>query len=258
MQRSGKPKAPPAGDRPLKTLDRVLSKAGIGSRRDAADLIRAGRVAVNGRTSRDPDQWVDLELDSITLDRLPLQSATRTYWMLNKPPGYLTTYKHPQGRATVYDLLPDTVGWVFPIGRLDLDTSGLLLMTNDSAFAEMIMNPAFHVPKTYLVTAEGPIGDEQLATLREGVELSDGLTRPAQIARVDEHPDRTTLELTITEGRNRQVRRMLEAVGSRVVELERIAIGALTLGTLERGAIRPLDSQEVQRLRAAATGESSR
>ena len=162
MQRSRKVKAPPPGDRPLKTLDRVLSKAGLGSRRDATELIRDGRVTVNTLTVRDPDQWIDIEKDSVSVDGTPLRSATRTYWMLNKPIGYLTTYRHPHGRATVYDLLPEEIGWVFPIGRLDLETSGLLLMTNDSAFAESIMNPEYHVPKTYRVLAAGSLGEEQL------------------------------------------------------------------------------------------------
>lgn len=253
MQRHGKVAPPPPGDRPLKTLDRVLSKAGIGSRRDASELIRSGRVAVNGRVVRNPDEWIDLQKDAVMLDRLPIQNAIRTYWMLNKPAGYLTTYRHPHGRATVYDLLPEHVGWVFPVGRLDLDTSGLLLMTNDSSFAEKIMNPEFHVPKTYRVIAEGRLGQEQLRTLEQGVELQDGSTRPALVSVVGEREELTTLDLTITEGRNRQVRRMIEAVGSGVLELERIAVGSLSLGGLERGAVRPLEEREVLQLLEAAT-----
>lgn len=248
-------KAPPPGDRPLKTLDRVLSKAGVGSRREAREIVAEGRVDVNGVIAASADQWVDLERDRIRLDGRPLETAERIYLMLNKPAGYLTTYRHPTGRATVYELLPGHIGWVFPVGRLDLDTTGLLLMTNDSHFAQRIMSPDYHVPKTYRVTAEGKLDEAQFTTLREGVELNDGRTRPAMLSATAIAADRTTFELTITEGRNRQVRRMLEAVGSRVLELERIAVGPLHLGNLPQGQTRPLASEEVEGLLATAADD---
>lgn len=245
---SHKVPAPPKGDRRLKTIDRVLSKAGIGSRRDAVDLVREGAVTVNGEAIRNPDTWIDLDRDVVAVNGTPLQSAARAYWMLNKPPGYLTTYRHPTGRATIYDLVPAHAGWLFPVGRLDLDTSGLLLMTNDSDFSESIANPAFHVPKTYRLTADGRLGEGQLGRLRDGLMLDDGPTRPAIVTSVEKHAQWTQLDITITEGRNRQVRRMLEAVGSEVRTLRRIAIGALVLGDLEEGSMRTLLTSEVEEL----------
>src|SRR5436305_8540101 len=154
-------KKPPSGDRPLKTLERVLSKAGAGSRTEARKWIGAGRVKVNGRVVQSPDAWIDLERDRILLDDQPLQREERVYLLMHKPAGYLTTYRDPQGRKTVYDLLPDRDRYLFPVGRLDLDTSGLLILTNDAQFAERMTNPDFHIPKPYGVKASMPLSDEQ-------------------------------------------------------------------------------------------------
>jgi 23S rRNA pseudouridine2605 synthase len=246
-----------AGQRPLKTLERVLSKAGAGSRTEARSWIGAGRVAVNGRVVRNPDHWVDLERDRVSLDGKPLRRAQRVYLLLYKPKGYLTTYKDPEGRPTVYDLIKDVKPWVFPVGRLDLNTSGLLLMTNDSQFAERVTNPAHKVPKTYLVKSGTRLTDEQLEQLRRGVALSDGPTRPAVVTRLRDSGNHTFLEITITEGRNRQVRRMLEAVGSRVLKLVRTAIGPLEIAGLQIGAHRLLTPAEIEAL-AGRRGGSSR
>ena len=237
--------------RPLKTLDRVLSKAGVGSRVEASHWVRAGRVQVNGRVVRDPDRWIDMERDRVRLDGRPLQARERVYLLLYKPAGYLTTYRDPHGRPTVYDLLEDVGTFVSPVGRLDLDTSGLLLMTNDTQFAERVTNPESHVPKTYLVKASALLTDEQLQRLRDGVVLSDGPTRPAQVARVRDSVKYTHFELTLTEGRNRQVRRMVEALGLTVVKLVRVRIGAVRIGTLAIGKWRMLSQAEVRSLRAA-------
>ena len=245
MRRS--PYPPAAAKRPLKTLDRVLSKAGAGSRTEARAWIGAGRVAVNGRVIQTPDHWVDLQRDKVTLDGQPLRKAKPLYLLLYKPKGYLTTFKDPEGRPTVYNLLED-VPHVVPVGRLDLDTSGLLILTNDTQFAERIMNPEYKVAKTYLVKAAGVLTDEQLEQLRNGVELSDGMTSPAIVQRVRDRDKSTFLEITITEGRNRQVRRMLEAVGSRVRKLVRTAIGDIGIGELEIGKWRELTSKEVRLL----------
>lgn len=234
----------PPGDRPLKTLERVLSKAGIGSRSEARRWIAAGRVTVGERVVRDPDHWVDLERDRIAFDGKPLPSVQRIYLLLHKPVGYLTTYRDPEGRPTVYDLLPDRGQYVFPVGRLDLDTSGLLIMTNDTQFAERMTNPDYHIPKTYLVKASLPLSDEQLEQLRSGIELHDGPTRPAAVTRVNPR----TFEITITEGRNRQVRRMVEALGAKVEKLTRIAIGSLQLGEMDSGSMRELTAEELRAL----------
>ncbi len=231
----------------LKTLERVLSKAGVGSRTEARAWISEGRVAVNGKVERDPDRWVAIDRDRVAFDGKPLRAAKRLYLLLYKPTGYLTTYKDPGNRPTVYDLLRDVEQFVSPVGRLDLDTSGLLLLTNDNQFAERLTNPAYKIPKTYLVKASTLLTDEQLEMLRRGVELEDGPTRPAAVTRVKDTA-RTTFELTITEGRNRQVRRMVEAVGSKVLKLVRVAIGPLRIGELPIGTWRALAKAEVDSL----------
>ncbi len=241
-------KAPPPGDRPLKTLERVLSKSGLGSRTEARKWIGAGRVKVNGRVEGDPNRWVDLERDRILFDDQPLAKAASTYLLLHKPAGYLTTYKDPEGRKTIYDLLPDRDRYLFPVGRLDLDTSGLLILTNDTAFAERLTNPDYHVPKTYRVKASKVLSDEQLDELRRGMRLKDGPTRPAIVERIGP----ATFTITITEGRNRQVRRMVEALGAKVEKLVRIAIGPIAIGELPLGATRALTPEEVAQLSTIA------
>lgn len=242
-------KAPPPGDRPLKTLERVLSKAGLGSRSEARRWVGEGRVKVNGRVAGNPDAWVDLERDRITIDDRPIEQAAPTYLLLNKPTGYITTYRDPQGRKTIYDLLPDRDRYLFSVGRLDLDTSGLLILTNDTAFAERLTNPDYKVPKTYRVKASRQLSDADLERLRTGIELRDGMTRPAIVERIGNPGGKTVFEITITEGRNRQVRRMVEALDVKVVTLVRIAIGSIVLDDLEAGATRELTAEEVRVLR---------
>ncbi len=233
-----------------KTLDRILSRAGLGSRTDARKWIAEGRVSVNGRKSQNPDAWFDPEHDRITFDGKPLRAARKIYLLLYKPKGYLTTYKDPEGRPTIYDLLSDQPGWIFPAGRLDQDTSGLLVLTNDTAFGDYVTDPESHVPKTYLVKASALLIDEQLQQLRDGIQLSDGPTRPAQVTRIRDSPRFTFFEITITEGRNRQVRRMVEALGAKVLKLVRTKFGAIQIGGLEIGKTRPLTQEEVRALRA--------
>jgi pseudouridine synthase len=244
-----RPQAKRGSARPkLKTLERIFSKTGAGSRTEARSWIGAGRVRVNGTIVRNPDHWIDPERDRVTLDGKALRPAAKTYILLYKPKGYLTTYRDPEGRPTVYDLVADAGGWLSPVGRLDLDTSGLLLMTNDTAFGERIMNPDHKVPKTYQVKAATLLTDEQLDQLRRGVMLHDGPTRPADVQRVRDGARHTFLEITIAEGRNRQVRRMLEAVGSKVLKLVRTAIGPVGIGGLEIGKWRELTEDEVKGL----------
>jgi pseudouridine synthase len=244
------PARPPAGatKRPLKTLERVLSKAGLGSRTEARSWIHAGRVTVNGKATLNPDQWVDMQRDKVRFDGKPLETRERVYVLLYKPAGYLTTYKDPKGRPTVYDLVKGVGTFLSPVGRLDLDTSGLLLMTNDNRLAERVTNPESHVPKTYLVTASPALSDEQLQRLRDGLELSDGPTRPAQVTRVRDSETSTDFEIVLTEGRNRQVRRMVEALDAKVLELVRIKVGPLTIGRLPVGKWRLLTAAEVKSL----------
>jgi 23S rRNA pseudouridine2605 synthase len=245
-----KKKAPSAQPR-LKTLDRMLSKAGIASRTETREWITRGRLKVNGRTVRDPETWVDPERDRILFDGKPLRPPRKMHLVLYKPKGYITSYKDPQGRPTVYDLLAGFPHYVFPVGRLDQDTSGLLLLTNDTEFAEHVTNPEHHVPKTYLVKASAVLDEAALDRLRQGLELKDGPTRPAEV-RLMRHGARTTFfEITISEGRNRQVRRMVEALGAQVLKLVRIAIGTLRIGTLPIGKFRALSAEEVRMLRRA-------
>jgi 23S rRNA pseudouridine2605 synthase len=246
------PARPPTSQkkRPLKTLERVLSKAGLGSRTEARSWIHAGRATVNGKDTRNPDQWVDLERDRVRFDGKPLEVRERVYVLLYKPTGYLTTYKDPDGRPTVYELVKDVGTFLSPVGRLDLDTSGLLLMTNDNRLAERVTNPESHVPKTYLVKATPALSDDQLQRLRDGVELSDGPTRPAEVRRVRDSEKYTHFEIVLTEGRNRQVRRMVEALDAKVLKLVRIKLGPIAIGTLAIGKWRALTPREVAALRS--------
>jgi 23S rRNA pseudouridine2605 synthase len=242
--------------RPLKTLERVLSKAGVGSRTDARAWVAQGRVKVNGKITRDPDLWIDMHRDRVRLDDKPLEPRARVYVLLYKPPGYLTTYKDPKGRPTVYDLVAAVGTFVSPVGRLDLDTSGLLLMTNDTQFAERVTNPVSHVPKTYLVKASTVLTDSQLQTLRDGIELADGMTRPALVRRLRDSGKYTHLEITLTEGRNRQVRRMIEALGARVLKLVRIRIGPISIGSLPIGKWRLLTRREIAAFTASKRADA--
>ena len=191
---------------------------------------------------------MDFARDRVTLDDKPVQAGKKIYLLLYKPKGYLTAYKDPDGRPTVYDLMSAVDQWVFPVGRLDLDTSGLLILTNDSQFAERLTNPAHKAPKTYQVKASTLLNNEQLDNLRRGVTLNDGPTRPAIVKRLRDSAKYTHLEITLTEGRNRQVRRMIEAVGSKVLKLVRTAIGPVRIGDLPIGKHRLLTEEEIRQL----------
>ena len=251
-------KAQVESKRPLKTLERVLSKAGLGSRVEARSWIHAGRVQVNGKVLRNPDHWVDMQRDRVRFDDKPLVVRERMYLLLYKPSGYLTTYKDPEGRPTVYDLIADIGTFLSPVGRLDLDTSGLLLMTNDNRFAGRVTNPQSHVPKTYLVKASTQLTDAHLQQLRDGIDLADGPTRPAVVRRVRDSAKYTHFEVTLTEGRNRQVRRMVEALGAKVLKLVRVKVGPIAIGTLPIGQWRLLTPGEVAALMGTAARSERR
>lgn len=234
-----------------KTLDRLLSRAGLCSRSEAQALVRAGRAQVNGRIVRDPETWVDAVRDRVLVDGAPLRARGKEVWALHKPVGYVTTAADEMGRDTVYALLPADATWLGPVGRLDQDSSGLLLFTNDSDLAHAITAPASKLPKTYEVRCKGPLRDEQLERLRRGVMLPDGPTLPCTVVRLDDDDRSTRIRIVLTEGRNRQIRRMVQAVGSRVHTLHRVQIGPLLLGDMPEGACRKLANDEVQQLRAA-------
>jgi 23S rRNA pseudouridine2605 synthase len=227
-------------------LNAWLARAGVASRRKADDLIKAGRVTVNGAPGE--LNTVVQPTDDVSLDGRPLATQELAYVLLHKPAKTVTTASDPQGRRTVVDLV-DHPSRVVPVGRLDADTTGLLLLTNDGELAHRLTHPSFEVPKTYRALVERPpVGEPALRALREGVELDDGLTAPARVRRLA--PD--ALELTIHEGRKRQVRRMCAAVGHPVRTLERVRFGSLELGDLAPGAHRRLAAAEVERLREAA------
>jgi 23S rRNA pseudouridine2605 synthase len=227
-------------------LGKFLAHAGIASRRRAEDLVHAGRVSVGGITVRDPARDVD-ERSDVAVDGEPVSGAEpHEIWALHKPAGVVSTAKDTHGRRTVLDLVSQAKGRLYPVGRLDADTTGLILITNDGDLANRLMHPSFEVPKTYRVrVAKPPVREGALQALRNGVELEDGMTAPALVRRL--HADQ--LDITIHEGRKRQVRRMCEAVGHPVKEIERTAFGPLRLGTLPRGQARRLTPAETQRLR---------
>jgi 23S rRNA pseudouridine2605 synthase len=233
------------------SLARALSKFGVCSRSEAARWIEAGRVRVGGQVVTSPGRWIDPRRERVTVDGRPVQDDTeRIVILFHKPPGLLTTRLDPGGRATVYDRLGDLGRWVFPVGRLDKDTSGLLVLTNDHRLGERLTDPKHHVPKTYHARVQGVPGDPALRILREGVALPDGsLTRPARVRALGAaRGGHSWLEIVLTEGRNRQVRRMCSAVGHPVEELVRVKVGGLALGELPRGSWRRLGPEEVARL----------
>jgi pseudouridine synthase len=220
------------------------------SRKQAEGWIRAGRVAVDGVVTRWPQRRIDPRRQRVTVDGESVGDLTRPVALaFHKPAGYITSRTDPGGRPTVYDLLADVGSWVFPVGRLDRETSGLLIMTNDHRLGQRLTDPAHHVPKTYHARVQGIPDAQVLRALREGVPLEDGLTRPARVRVLGAVRRRDTwLEIVITEGRNRQVRRMCAAVGHETLELVRVGIGGLPLGNLPPGGWRRLAPAEVEAL----------
>jgi 23S rRNA pseudouridine2605 synthase len=229
-------------------LGKYLASAGIASRRAAEEIIRAGRVTVGGVTLTDPARDVT-ESDVVAVDGVRISAeAERVVYALNKPAGVVSTARDTHGRPTVVSLVPSKLR-LYPVGRLDADSTGLILLTNDGELANRLMHPRYEVEKTYRVVVwGGPVGRRAIESLRDGVRLEDGPTAPARVRRVA--PD--TLELTIHEGRNRQVKRMCEHVGHRVRSLQRIRFGGLSLGDLRPGAYRQLTAAEMRSLSAGA------
>ena len=231
-------------------LAKYLASAGVASRRASEEIVRAGRVTVAGSVVTDPARDVD-ERDRVAIDGQPVRPpAGRLVYAVNKPAGVVSTARDPQGRRTVVSLVPGEHR-LFPVGRLDADSTGLILLTNDGDLANRLTHPRFEVPKTYRVrVGNPPVGRRALERLRTGVELDDGPTAPARVRRLE--PD--ALELTVHEGRKRQVRRMCEAVGHPVRELERVAFGPLPLGRLAPGGYRLLRPRELDALARAGSG----
>jgi 23S rRNA pseudouridine2605 synthase len=254
----GRPLPAPAGHArgPL-SLARALSKFGVCSRREAERWIEQGRVAVGGRVCRGPARRVDPRRDVVTVDGGRVGDRTaRVAVALHKPPGYITTRADPGGRPTVYALVGGLREWVFPVGRLDRDTSGLLILTNDHRLGHRLTDPGHRVPKTYHARVRGVPGASELRALEEGVPLGDGtVSRPAVVRPLGSAREGGSwLEIVLTEGRNRQVRRMCASVGHEVLALVRVAIGALGLGDLAPGEWRRLDARDLAALEAAPSG----
>ena len=232
-------------------LAKYLASAGIASRRASEELVRAGRVIVNGETVTDPARDVG-DGDAVGVDGLMVEQPTeRVVYALNKPAGVVSTARDPQGRPTVVTLVPQTER-LYPVGRLDIDTTGLILLTNQGELAHRLTHPRFEVEKTYRAVVGGPsVRDAELRALREGVELEDGRTAPARVRRISAD----TIEIIIHEGRKRQVKRMCEAIGHPVKRLERVGFGPLLLGDLPRGRWRRLSEAEVNELMAWVVGQ---
>ena len=235
-----------------KRLQKILAEMGIASRRRAEEMILAGRVLVNGRPAT-IGMKADPEKDSIKVDgRLLTRAEPKVYFAFHKPKEVMSTLSDPEGRATVKDFLSKIKYRVYPVGRLDYHSEGLLLITNDGEFANAVLHPSKKISKTYLIKAKGVLGDEELKQLRKGVKLPDGMTQPAKIVPKRKTEANSWLEITIHEGKKRQVRRMLEAVGHPVLKLVRTSIGGIRLGELPPGGLRPLTIKEIGQIKGRA------
>lgn len=228
-------------------LNKYLAACGIASRRDCDEIIKQGRVKVNGKIAiigMDVD-----ESDEVTFDGNKIALKKNEYYILNKPKGYLSTVSDDKGRKTVMDLMPENVGRIYPVGRLDFDSEGLLILTTDGELAQRLTHPSNEVPKTYLVKIEGSATEATLNPIRSGIEIEGGyVTKKCKAHIVETNKDYTKIHITITEGKNREIRKMFEAIGREVTLLKRIKIGQLTLRGLDRGAWRKLSKQEVDYL----------
>ena len=233
----------------MERLQKVIASAGVASRRKAEQLIQEGKVSVNGKIVIEMGIKVSPE-DEIKVNGKPLQKEEKVYYLLNKPKGYICAVSDDKDRKTVIDCFPDVKERIFPVGRLDYDTTGLLILTNDGEFANKMMHPRYHLPKTYEVAVDGVLTDQMLTMLQNGIELEDGKTLPAEVYLLKrlEGKKKTVIQITIFEGRNRQVRRMMEYFHCEVTRLARIQYGFLDLGHLRQGQYRKLRSFEVRKL----------
>ncbi|KIL34871.1 RNA pseudouridine synthase [Cohnella kolymensis] len=238
----------------MERLQKILANAGVASRRKCEELISAGKVAVNGEVVTELGAKSDPDVDVITVSGRPIKKEKKIYIMFNKPKGVITSVSDPQGRSVVTDYLKDIKERLYPVGRLDYDSEGLLLLTNDGELAHKLTHPRHHVPKTYHVTVERVPHGKDLERLQRGIKLEDGMTAPADVEYHDIDPDGkfATISITIREGRNRQVRRMFDAIHHPVTRLKRISFGGLFLNNLQRGKHRKLSEEELAKLQEAA------
>lgn len=229
-------------------LNRAIALSGICSRRQADELIKAGRVKINGQKCVDLSFQVSADLDRIEVDEKPISFRSHLYIALNKPRGVVCTRSDEQGRQSVLDILPEKFSHLKPVGRLDMYSEGLLLLTNDGDFAQKLTHPSLHMSKVYQVQVRGQIKDTHLDQMARGVELEDGMTKPAKVELLSRNNSYSEFMLTLTEGRNRQIRRMCEKLGFPVVRLLRLAIGRLQLGQMNPGSWRYLTNAEIRLL----------
>lgn len=233
----------------MERLQKFMAHAGIASRRTCEEMITAGKVRVNGRVVREMGAKVDPEKDVVEVNGKTIENKEeKVYVLLNKPAGYVTSLREQHGRPKVTDLLKDIDKRVYPVGRLDLDTEGLLLLTNDGEITYALTHPRYKIGKTYIALVEGAPGADKLKRFQKGLRLADGPTAPARVKLLRKKGSNALLEITIHEGRNRQIRRMCETIGHPVLELKRTAMGFLTLEGLETGQYRHLKKNEVARL----------
>ena len=231
-------------------LNKILAISGITSRRRADELISSGLVTVNGLVEKRVGSKAVWGVDSINVDGHPVPDPPKKiYLLLNKPFGYVSTLHDPEGRPIIRDLVKDVKERIYPVGRLDFDSSGLLILTNDGELAFRLMHPKFHIPRTYKVIVEGVISDKSVKRLKKGVSLDDGPTNPARVRIIETQQGRSVVRITIFEGRSREIRRMCEAVGHKTLKLTRIGYGNLDLGDLKVGKYRHLKNVEVKTLR---------
>jgi 23S rRNA pseudouridine2605 synthase len=245
------PLAPRSSPEGSVRLQKLIAGTGLASRRKAEALISAGRVTVNGKVVTELGTKVDPGCDHVKVDGKHIsQAQPHVYLMLNKPKHVMSTLDDPGGRPTVKDFLRGISVRVFPVGRLDFDSEGLMLLTNNGDLAQALLHPRYHVPKTYLIKLKGVLTNEEIRELECGVELDDGMTSPATVKKIRKAEQNSWIEITIHEGRKHQVKRMLEAVGHPVLRLMRIKMGPLLLGALEPGEFRYLEDREANALRA--------
>lgn len=233
-------------------LAKYLAQAGIASRRQAEELIRAGKIKLNGQVATDVATQVDLQKDRIEFDGVGVSPEQPVYILLNKPPGFLSTVADSRGRATVVQLVPNIKERIFPVGRLDQDTAGLLLLSNDGDFTNLMIHPRYKIDKKYEAVIRGKISSVELGMLRDGISLDEGMTAPAQVRIIRSGTRESVIELVIHEGRKRQVKRMLTAVGHPVIKLTRTGLGFLDLAGVKEGQYRFLRKEEVDELAGLA------